>query len=80
MIDATSDDIVLDGNLGIEEIDALDAALSEHPKGDGARLDLSKCTHLHSAAIQLIVRRRLAISNWPASSEWSEWLRAGVIS
>ncbi len=63
------------GNVAVEEIEALEALFC----GEGhVRVDLSDCTHLHTAALQLLLARQADIVAWPEGGEWSAWLQSGI--
>lgn len=57
--------------VGVEEAEVLLAWLQEHPAG---RLDLTACTHLHAAAVQVMMAARPAITAWPSNDGLAAWL------
>lgn len=58
--------------LGAEEADTLFSWLQENPK---ASLNLSRCTHLHAAVLQVLILLRPSISVWPDQVELTHWLK-----
>lgn len=59
-----------------ELVQAVDTYLDQGHKE--VRVDLSECLHLHTGAVQLLMKRRARVIAWPPPSEWTEWLRAGL--
>lgn len=64
------------GRVPAEGVDDLLAALDAAP--EARRVDLSSCEHLHTAGVQILMRRGLEVVAWPEPSEWTAWLRSGV--
>jgi hypothetical protein len=75
---SVSDDgvIQVEGRVSAEAVDDLLETLDANPTARA--VDLSGCTHLHTAGVQLLMRRGLEVAQWPASSAWTEWLKSGL--
>jgi len=43
-----------------------------------ARVDLSDCTHLHPANLQVLMAAKAAISAWPADAGLALWLKPAL--
>ena len=61
--------------VGVEEAEAFLAWLHEHPQ---PKLDLSACTHLHAAQLQVLMAARLPIAAWPEDGSLMMWLKAAL--
>ena len=61
--------------VGVEEAEAFLAWLHEHPK---AKLDLSDCTHIHAAQLQVLMASRLPIAKWPHDAALTAWLKSAL--
>ena len=57
----------------VEEAEALLEALQKNPS---AKVDLSACTHLHTANLQVLMVARPSIDSWPQDPELRTWLEA----
>lgn len=57
----------------VEEAEALLEALQKNPS---AKVDLSACTHLHTANLQVLMVARPSIDRWPQDPELRTWLEA----
>ena len=57
----------------VEEAEALLEALQKNPS---AKVDLSACTHLHTANLQVLIVARPSIDSWPQDPELRTWLEA----
>jgi hypothetical protein len=57
----------------VEEAEALLEALQKKPS---AKVDLSACTHLHTANLQVLMVARPSIDSWPQDPELRTWLEA----
>jgi hypothetical protein len=64
-----------DATVGVEEAEGFLAWLQKHPK---ARLNLSACTHLHAAQLQVLMAARLSVAAWPADEVFAAWLRSAL--
>ena len=71
-IDYSEEVACLSGFLSVEEAEGLLEWLSVHPQG---RLDLSACSHLHSACLQVLMAAKPALITWPTDPSLALWLR-----
>lgn len=63
------------GNIGVEEAEILLEWLIKNPK---ARLNLSACQHMHSAALQVLMALQPGISSWPKDADLRTWLESAL--
>jgi len=61
----------------VEEAEPLLEWLQKKPK---AKVDLSKCTHLHTANLQVLMAAKPDVANWPEDIELRAWLEAALKS
>jgi hypothetical protein len=61
--------------VGVEEAETLLTWLRDHPK---PKLDLTACTHVHAALLQVLMAFRLPIAKWPNDAALSTWLRSAL--
>ena len=61
--------------VGIEEAETFLAWLHDHPK---AKLDLTDCTHIHAAQLQVLMASRLRIAKWPRDAALTAWLKSAL--
>ncbi|MFD2111375.1 hypothetical protein [Thiorhodococcus fuscus] len=61
--------------LGVEDAETLLEWLIKHPRG---RVNLSACTHLHAANLQVLMAARPKISAWPKNGALADWLKAAL--
>ncbi len=47
-------------------------------KKANAKVDLSTCTHLHAANLQVLMAARPTIVAWPADASFSRWLKSAL--
>ncbi|MEM1381791.1 MAG: hypothetical protein AAGH41_14305 [Pseudomonadota bacterium] len=64
---------VLDGAIGIENLDALINFVADTPE---ARIDLESVTHLHGGILQWIIEAKIPISTLPKEESCRAWLDA----
>ncbi len=62
---------VLKDIIGVEEAEILLEWLNKHPKG---KVDLSACTHLHAANLQVLMAAKPTIVAQPGDTSLAEWL------
>jgi hypothetical protein len=67
---ATFSDVV-----SVEEAEAL---LEWLQNNSAARVDLSACTHLHPANLQVLMVAKPAISAWPTDAGLATWLTSAL--
>lgn len=71
--------VVLEGNLSVEDIEGFKEAFEAWcDKAKTPKVDLQKCLHIHSAGVQFLMKTKCEIVEWPPSSEWTMWLKAGL--
>jgi len=63
--------------VSVQEAEGLLEWLQENP---AARADLSACTHLHPANLQVLMAAQTAVGAWPADSELAGWLKSALNS
>lgn len=63
---------VLADIITVEEAENLLEWLQSHP---GAPLDLSACTHLHAANLQVLMAANANIAAWPEDADLATWLK-----
>ncbi len=68
---------LFDEVVSVEEAESLLEWLQKNPKG---KADLSLCTHLHAANLQVLMAARTAIAAWPQDESLKTWLLAALDS
>jgi len=63
---------VLEGHCGIDEAETLLGWLLENPKG---KLNLKRCSHLHTAVLQVMMALSPKVSAWPEDPTIATWLQ-----
>lgn len=66
---------VLSGVVVGDDAEALLEWLQQTPS---ARVDLSTCTHLHPANLQVLMASRASVSFWPVDNELATWLKSAL--
>lgn len=61
--------------VSVEEAEGLLEWLQKKP---AARVDLSACTHLHPANLQVLMVAKPAISAWPKDTGLATWLESAL--
>jgi len=61
--------------VSVEEAEVLLEWLQKQPKG---RIDLSACTHLHAANLQVLMTARPIIGAWPKDANLRVWLKSSL--
>ena len=59
--------------VSVEEADGLLNWLSKRPDG---RADLSACSHLHPANLQVLLAGSVKVTAWPQDTHLALWLRS----
>ena len=57
--------------VSVEEAEGLLEWLQKRPT---ARVDLSACSHMHTANLQVLMTAKASISGWPKNAELRAWL------
>jgi preprotein translocase subunit SecA len=63
---------ILIGTVSVEDAEPL---LEWLQKKTAAKVDLSNCSHLHPANLQVIMAASPTITAWPADSQFADWLK-----
>jgi hypothetical protein len=61
--------------VSVEEAEALFEWLQASPR---RKLDLSQCTHLHAANLQVLMATGVTISKWPNDADLHAWLSSAL--
>ena len=64
--------VLLSDSVGVEDAEKLLEWLQGKP---AAKVDLTACTHLHPANIQVLLAAGAPVCAWPQDAELAEWLR-----
>ena len=68
---------VFRGVVAVEEAEALLEWLQDKP---AAKADLSTCSHLHTANLQVLMAAKTKVASWPSDSGLRAWLEAALKS
>ena len=68
---------ILRDEVSVEEAEGLLEWLLTRPT---ARADLSACSHLHTANLQVLMTAKPGISSWPKNAELRAWLEPALKS
>ena len=63
------------GVVSVEDAEPLLAWLVEH---QSATVNLAACTHLHAAALQVLMAAGPAVCAWPANEGLAAWLASAL--
>jgi hypothetical protein len=61
--------------VGVEEAEGLLEWLQGEPT---ATVDLSDCTHLHPANLQVLMAAQVPVTAWPADAGLGQWLQSAL--
>jgi hypothetical protein len=61
--------------VSVEEAEGLLEWLQTRP---AAKADLSSCSHLHTANLQVLMTAKVSISSWPKNAELRAWLEPAL--
>lgn len=67
--------VVFRDEVTVEEAEGLLEWLQTRP---AAKADLSACSHLHTASLQVLMAARTRIANWPSNAELRAWLEPAL--
>lgn len=73
--DARENRLLASELVSVEDAERLLEWLLEHPDG---QVDLSACTHLHAANLQVLMAAQPHIAAWPLATALSDWLHAAI--
>jgi hypothetical protein len=59
-------------------VEDAEALLEWLQKKSTARVDLSACTHMHPANLQVLMAAKTTISAWPADAGFTAWLKSAL--
>ncbi len=68
---------LLSGEVGVEDAEKLLEWLQNKPT---ARVDLSACTHLHPANIQVLLAAGVPVCALPTDTALADWLRPVLVT
>jgi len=66
---------VFESTVSVEEAEDLLQWVQKHPNG---KVDLSACTHMHAADLQVLMAARIPVVAWPRDSNLKTWLTAAL--
>jgi hypothetical protein len=66
---------VFAGTVSVEEAEGLLEWAQKHPSG---RVELSDCTHLHAANLQVLMAARTRVAAWPRDESLKTWLESAL--
>ncbi|WP_028535506.1 hypothetical protein [Paludibacterium yongneupense] len=69
--------VLLKGCVGVEEAELLLEWLQKTPCG---QVDLTACTHLHAANLQVLMAARPTVLAWPKEAALLAWLTSSLQS
>jgi len=59
-------------DVGVDDAEVLLQWLQANPK---ATINLSRCTHVHAAVLQVLMAAGMTVTSWPQDSQLDGWLR-----
>jgi hypothetical protein len=68
---------VFRGTVAVEEAEVLLEWLQNKPAG---KVDLSACSHLHTANLQVLMAAKTEVASWPSDSDLRAWLETALKS
>lgn len=71
----SNDSATFCGHVSVEEAEILLSWIQQHPH---PTVDLSACTHIHAASLQVLMAARLAVSAWPLDNDFKNWLTSAL--
>jgi hypothetical protein len=74
-IEYKASEAVFGNVVGVDDADALLEWLQQNP---ALRVDLSACTHLHPANLQVLMAAAPGVSAWPTDLGLSTWLKSAL--
>ena len=69
--------VVLSAVVGVEDAERLLEWLQNKPS---AKVDLSACTHLHPANIQVLMAADVRVAAWPTDVTLADWLKSVLVT
>ena len=74
-IEFMTDQVIFRDVASVEEAEALREWLG---KTQFATVDMTACTHLHTANLQVLMAAKSTIAGWPENTELRTWLEAAL--
>jgi hypothetical protein len=68
--------VLLSDSVGVEDAEQLLEWLQGKP---AAKVDLSACTHLHPANIQVLLAAGVPVCSWPQDAALVDWLKPVLV-
>ncbi len=65
----------LSGTVSVEEAESLLQWIQQYPHGKAA---LSGCSHIHAAALQVLMAANIEILTWPQDEHFKTWLSTAL--
>ena len=62
-------------DVGVDDAEGLLQWLQANPK---ATINLSRCTHVHAAVLQVLMAAGMTVTSWPQDSQLDGWLRPAL--
>jgi anti-anti-sigma regulatory factor len=69
--------VIFREEVSVEEAEGLLEWLQKRP---AAKVDLSACSHMHTANLQVLMTAKTVISSWPKNAELRAWLEPAIKS
>lgn len=60
----------------VVSVDDAEALLEYLQKKPAARVDLSACTHVHPANLQVLLAAKTRVAHWPTDADLRAWLQS----
>lgn len=60
----------------VVSVDDAEALLEYLQKKPAARVDLSACTHVHPANLQVLLAAKTRVAHWPTDADLRAWLES----
>jgi len=64
----------------VVKVDEAEELLEWLQKKTTAKIDLSACTHLHSANLQVLMAAKTNVTAWPVNTEFADWLKRALVN
>jgi len=61
--------------VSVEEAENLLQWIQQNPQG---KVDLSGCSHIHAAALQVLMAANIEILTWPQDEHFTTWLSVAL--
>jgi hypothetical protein len=74
-IEYEKDTVIFRDDVSVEEAEGL---LERLHKNCSANVDMSACTHLHPANLQVLMAARAHVTGWPERADLCAWLETAL--